>query len=103
MLVEAAVSAILLVFAGGTDFPFAMKWSSLFTVVFLTTAGAVMVSAAKGGPPDDDDIFSSVAKMEGLVHQESAIVDYLDTYLKEARGRLEIIQKYGILFVFKRA
>lgn len=42
-------------------------------------------------PPDD--IFSSVAKMEALVHQESTIVNLLDGFLKDAKNRMSIIEK----------
>lgn len=40
-----------------------------------------------------DDIFSSISKMEALVHQENAIVDMLDSFLVDAKQRLNIIQK----------
>ena len=40
-----------------------------------------------------DDVFSSVAKMESLVHQENALVDMLDTFLVDAKLRINVIQK----------
>lgn len=40
-----------------------------------------------------DDLFSSISKMEALVHQENAIVDMLDAFLVDAKQRLNIIQK----------
>jgi len=52
------------------------------------------VASVQGALPENDDVFSSVAKMEGLVHQENAIVNYLDAYLKEARARLDVIDDY---------
>lgn len=51
------------------------------------------VASVQGALPENDDVFSSVAKMEGLVHQENAIVNYLDAYLKEARARLDVIDE----------
>lgn len=58
----------------------------LYLVAFATS-----VLAQKA--PVHDDIFSSVAKMEGLVHQESNIINLLNIYLNAARDRFQIIQK----------
>jgi hypothetical protein len=43
--------------------------------------------------PETDDIFSSISKMEALVHQENAIVNMLDSFLVDAKQRISIIQK----------
>ena len=58
----------------------------LLVAIAVQTRG---ISASR----EDYDVFSSVAKMENLVHQERAIVDYLDTYLQVSKQRHQIIQK----------
>lgn len=40
-----------------------------------------------------DDVFSSVSKMEGLVHQEKKLVDTVDSFLIEAKQRLAIVEE----------
>jgi len=59
----------------------------LLVAIAVQTRG---ISASR----EDYDVFSSVAKMENLVHQERAIVDYLDTYLQVSKQRHQIIQNY---------
>lgn len=41
-----------------------------------------------------DDVFSSVSKMEDLVHQEKKLVDTVDSFLIEAKQRLAIVEDY---------
>lgn len=40
-----------------------------------------------------DDVFSSVSKMEDLVHQEKKLVDTVDSFLIEAKQRLAIVEE----------
>ena len=47
-----------------------------------------------------DDIFSSISKMEALVHQENNIVNMLDSFLVDAKQRINIIQKWVIITTF---
>ena len=61
------------------------------TVLVLCISRAIGSSPARETPPND--VFSSIAKMEALFHQETAIVNLLDGYLKDAKNRVNIIEK----------
>jgi len=66
------------------------KLIGVVAVIFLITS--LKLSSASASV--DDDVFSSVAKMEILVDQESSIVNLLDSYLKASKQRHQIIQDY---------
>lgn len=76
-----------------------MKSSSVITfgLVIVLWLG---VSSSVAEEKVVDDIFSSISKMEALVHQENAIVDMLDSFLVDAKMRLNIIQKYNSLISY---
>ena len=65
------------------------KLIGVVAVIFLITS--LKLSSASASV--DDDVFSSVAKMEILVDQESSIVNLLDSYLKASKQRHQIIQE----------
>ena len=58
---------------------------SMLTWITLSLTGTSLAS--------DDDVFSSVAKMEGLVHQENVIVDLVERHLKASKLRHQILQR----------
>lgn len=65
----------------------------LTIVGFLVCSCVLVPNSAQDTESRYNDVFSSVAKMEALVHQENAIVDMLDAFLIEAKQRLNIIQE----------
>ena len=60
-------------------------------VLFLCIGIATAAIPTRDTPRDD--LFSSIAKMEALVHQENTIVNLLDDFLKAAKNRLDIIER----------
>ncbi len=68
-----------------------MKLPVISVWLSVLSFGAVCSAMTKEAPADD--IFSSISKMEALVHQENAIVDMLDSFLVDAKQRINIIQK----------
>lgn len=63
----------------------------IITLLALCIRSAIGSSPRGETPPND--VFSSIAKMEALFHQETAIVNLLDRYLKDAKNRITIIEK----------
>lgn len=68
-----------------------MKLSVIAVTLLVFCLEGALCIRSEDAPADD--IFSSVSKMEALVHQENAIVDMLDSFLVDAKQRLSIIQK----------
>lgn len=68
-----------------------MKSLVMATLLLVLWLGGSSCAPQEEAP--GDDIFSSISKMEALVHQENAIVDMLDSFLVDAKQRLNIIQK----------
>lgn len=64
--------------------------SVVITWLLVSWLGIVTSSALSG---EADDVFSSISKMEGLVHQENKLVEIVDSFLVEAKQRLAIVEK----------
>lgn len=67
---------------------------------FLVILASYNICAQRSARPVEDDVFSSVAKMEALVHQEDAIVNMLDAFLIESKQRIHIIQEWVVAFFY---